>query len=337
MRLGVDSYSLRWQGWDAFQLLEYAAALGLDGVQFSERGNFASLEPDYLQALRRRAEELGLYLEVGMGSFDRYSRSFRPEYGSGEEQLRTMLRVAHLLGSPVLRCFLGSQADRQGAVPLREHLAECVRTLRAVAPLARDLGVMIAVENHAGDLQGKELRWLIEEAGPDYVGACLDTGNPVWVVEDPLLAAEVLAPYVVTTHVRDSRVMPHPRGAQVQWVPMGQGNVAIGAVIDHLRARRPQVAINLEIITGMPLRVLPYFEPDFWQLFPEMLAADFARFVARTVQPPNEPFAQLEAPPGAAPDPALFERLRLQQRQHFEESVRYCRTVLGLGERGRSG
>jgi len=39
MRLGLDSYSLRWQGWDAFQFLDYAAKLGLDNVQFSERGN----------------------------------------------------------------------------------------------------------------------------------------------------------------------------------------------------------------------------------------------------------------------------------------------------------
>ncbi len=35
MRLGIDSYSLRWQGWDAFQLLEYSARLGLDNVHFS--------------------------------------------------------------------------------------------------------------------------------------------------------------------------------------------------------------------------------------------------------------------------------------------------------------
>lgn len=30
MRLGVDTYSLRFQGWDAFQTLDYAAGLGLD-------------------------------------------------------------------------------------------------------------------------------------------------------------------------------------------------------------------------------------------------------------------------------------------------------------------
>src|SRR5262249_4544609 len=93
MRLGVDSYSLRWQGWDAFELLDYAGRLGLDNVHFSERRNFASLDEDYLRRLKRRADELGLAIEVGMGSFDRFSTSFRAELGSGEEQLGDMLRA----------------------------------------------------------------------------------------------------------------------------------------------------------------------------------------------------------------------------------------------------
>ncbi|MDQ6673352.1 MAG: hypothetical protein M3069_21855 [Chloroflexota bacterium] len=42
--MGLDTYSLRWQGWDAFTLLEYAAGLGLDNVQFSERNALATLD-----------------------------------------------------------------------------------------------------------------------------------------------------------------------------------------------------------------------------------------------------------------------------------------------------
>src|SRR5438132_10904240 len=56
-RLGIDSYSLRSQGWDAFQFLEYSAQIGLDNVHFSERRNFASLDSDYLRQLRARADE----------------------------------------------------------------------------------------------------------------------------------------------------------------------------------------------------------------------------------------------------------------------------------------
>src|SRR5881396_1002280 len=104
-RLGIDSYSLRSQGWDAFQFLQYSAALGLDNVHFSERQNFASLEAEYLRRLRAKADELGLTIEVGMGSFDRHSESFRAELGSGEEQLGQMVDAAVICGSPVVRCY----------------------------------------------------------------------------------------------------------------------------------------------------------------------------------------------------------------------------------------
>src|SRR5437870_5531140 len=134
LRLGIDSYSLRSQGWDAFQLLEYSADLKLDNVHFSERRNFASLDSDYLRRLRARADELGLAIEVGMGSFDRHAESFRAELGSGEEQLGQMVDAAVICGSPVVRCFLGTQTDRLGERPFRQHLEECVRTLKAVGP-----------------------------------------------------------------------------------------------------------------------------------------------------------------------------------------------------------
>ena len=69
---------------------------------------------------------------------------------------------------------------------------------------AQDLGVKIAIENHDGDMQAREAKIIIDESGKDYVGSNLDTGNPLWVVEDPFVTPETLAPYVVTTHVRDS-------------------------------------------------------------------------------------------------------------------------------------
>lgn len=338
MRLGMDSYSLRWQGWNAFQMLEYAAQLGLDVVQFSERRNFASLEVDYLSSLKNRADELGLAIEVGMGSFDRLATSFHPELGSGEQQLTDLLHAAKVVGSPIVRCFLGTQADRQGPITIQQHLAECVRTLRAVAPLARELGIKIAVENHGGvDLLARELRWLIEEVGPDAVGACLDTGNPAYAGEDPVVSAEVLAPYVVTSHVRDTRVWATPTGAMTQWVPLGQGDVDLARIVGILREKAPNPAIDLEIITGSDPKAIDYLNPhdSYWSMYPDLLARDFARFVALAQRGHPNPLDQLAGPydlEGVAPDQVVA--FHAQQRRHFEESVQYARVTLGLGERG---
>ena len=339
MRLGIDTYSLRWQGWDAFQFLEYAAGLGLENVHFSERGNLVSFDEDYLRALKRRADELGVTIELGMLSFDKHARLFNPALGTGEQQLIDMARAASVVGSPIVRCVLGSAEDRGGPVPWPAHLAECERALRAAAPVARDLGIKFAVENHGGvDLLARELRALIEAVGSDVVGACLDTGNPVYGGEDPVLSAEVLGPSILSTHVRDSRVWAVEDGAMVQWVPVGQGHIDLGRILATLADQAPGAPVDLEIIAGLPPKHLAYLDPasDYWRLYPRMLAADFVRFLALVRRGQPGPLDQLTVPAGVRglPTGDLGERLKVQQLRQFEESVRYCREVLGIGERG---
>ena len=75
-----------------------------------------------------------------------------------------------------------------------------------------DAGIKIAIENHAGDMQAWELVKLIEEAGPDYVGATMDSGNAVWTLEDPMVSLETLGKYAVTTGIRDSAVWENEQG-----------------------------------------------------------------------------------------------------------------------------
>jgi sugar phosphate isomerase/epimerase len=293
------------------------------------------LDEPYLTSLKRRADDLGLSIEIGMLSFDKYAGAFNAELGSGEQQLMEMARAARHVGSPVVRCVLGFQADRLGPVPFQQHVDECIRALRAAGPAARDNGVRFAVENHGGvDLLARELKALIETAGTDIAGACLDTGNPAYGGEDPVLSAEVLAPCVISSHVRDTRVWAVEDGAVAQWVPMGQGHVDMRRIVDVMAAHAPDAPVDLEIITGSGgPKHIPYLDPesDYWRMYPDMPAADFARFVALAERGQPEPLEQLTLPrgPGAAPDDAL----RAQQRRHLEESVAYCRDVLGLGER----
>lgn len=339
MRLGVDTYSLRSQGWDAFQTLDYAAGLGLDVVQFSTRENLASHDPGYLAELKTHAGRLGLDVELGMLSIDRYAASFRPELGSGAEQLTDMCQAAARLGSPVVRCVMGMQSDRLRQVPFAEHVAECVRTIQAVAPLARDLRIKIAVENHGfGDFLADELKAMIEAAGPEVAAATLDTGNPAYAAEDPLYSAEVLAPYIATTHFRDTAIWEHSQGAEAQWTVLGRGTVDLPAIVQVLQRHCPNVAVDLETITGGPPRTIPYLDPqaEFWRLYPEMPARSLARYVAlarRGTQAGAGPLGQLTGQPGPHAAPELAEALRAQQRDHFEQSVAYAREVLGLGER----
>ena len=330
MRLGIDIYSLRFQGWDAFQHLEYAHRIGLDVVHFSDLEPFASLEPAYLSQVKARADALGLGLEVGMLSICPTATIFDGARGTAVEQVREMLGVAHILGSPILRCVLGSNADRRMPPPLSAHIENTLATCRAVRSQALDLGIKLAIENHAGDMQGRELRALIEAAGPEFVGACIDPGNAVWVAEDPMVTLDYLAPYVAASHARDSAVWPHPLGAAVQWVAMGDGNVGIAEWVRRYQRECPGLPLTMEVITGGPPRVLNYLEPSYWEVYRETPAWEFARFerLVRSGQPFLEPMLTVgrgEQPPEYRP------ALAAQQRMDVERSVAYCRQ-LGLAE-----
>ena len=333
LRLGIDLFSIRSQGWDAFQLLDYAAGLGVSLAHFSEPRFLGSREENHLRKLKAHADRLGLAMEVGMGSICPTSKRFLASEGSAEEQLRRMFGVARLLGSPIVRAYLGASVDRQGPAPLDAHIDATVKVLRSVRGQARDQGLKIALENHAGDLQAREMKALIEEAGRDFVGSCLDSGNPLWAIEDPHLTLETLAPYVLTTHIRDSAVWEEPRGIAVQWTAMGEGTIGIDRWVSRFAEVCPGKPLSLEIIVTRQPRIHNYQDPAFWDAFRSTPAWEFARFLrlARQGSPRYPP----EPPAGvAAGSPEYKAFLVAEERRDLERSIQYCKQALGAGRSG---
>ncbi len=203
VKLGIDLFSLRSQNWTPIQYLDYCAKRQARVVHFSEVRFIGSLDPDNLKKVRAHAEMLGIEIEIGMRSICPTSKMFDPKQGTADEQLSRMIDAAQIVGSHIVRAVLGSMDDRH-AGPIERHIESTVRVLRNARSKAIDRNIKIAIENHAGDMQARELKMLIEEAGPDFVGACLDSGNPLWTIEDPHLTLETLHPYVLTSHLRDS-------------------------------------------------------------------------------------------------------------------------------------
>jgi len=335
IKLGFDSYSIRAFQWKAIQLLDYAAGLKLDTVQLSSLGDYESLDAGYLQKVKDHAARVGVHIDAGIGCICPSSPAYNKKEGEPVEYVTRGLRVAHAVGSSVMRCYMGTRENRHTELPLEGHIENTVKVLRAVRSQALDLGVRIGVENHAGDMQAREVKMLIEAAGKDFVGSTLDAGNPMWVAEDPLLTLETLAPYVVTSHVRDSAVFEHPRGAAAQWVALGDGSVDMHRFVEIFRARCPRAAIQLEIITGRPPEILPYFEPDFWKAFQKTPAWEFARFVALAKH--GQPFlGDMVIGEWSNNSPAIEAALKEQQRVDLERSLEYAKKKLGIGIRWRA-
>jgi sugar phosphate isomerase/epimerase len=316
VRLGLDMFSLRSQAWTPFEQLDFCARWGVHVAHYSEVRLLGGLAPDHLRRVRAHADAHGIALELGMLSICPLSSRFDAARGTPEEQILAMLPAAAIAGSPFVRCVVGTLDDRRRPGGIEACIDETVRVLKTVRSQVVDAGLKLAVENHAGDLQGRELRRLVEEAGPDFVGVCLDSGNPLWAIEDPHLTLELLAPYVLTSHMRDSAVWRVPEGAAVAWPPMGQGNVDIARYLRTFLARCPGRPLSLEVIVLPAPRIMGYRTPGFWDAYRHTPAWEFDRFAALA-----EPGSAWHPP--AADDPVAAEV------GHVEASLRWTRAFLG--------
>jgi sugar phosphate isomerase/epimerase len=286
-------------------------------VHFSEIRFLGGLETAHLKSVRAHAEKLGIGIEIGMRSICPTSKMFDPSLGTAEEQVAKMAAAATTIGSPIVRAVLGSMADRTGPLPLEGHIENMVKVLRASRSRVMDAGLKVAIENHAGDMQARELKMLIEAAGKEFVGACLDSGNPLWTLEDPHLTLDTLAPYVLTSHVRDSAVWRTPEGAAVAWVRMGEGNVDIDGYVRKYAERCAGRPLSLEVIVTGP-RAFPFRDPKFWDAYRATPAWEFARFLAIADRgTPRPPLPQLTKE-------AAVEKERLD----LEASLAYAKRLL---------
>ena len=248
--LGLDNFSVRAMGWKAPQLVDYAASLGCSSLFITDFDAFETMDDAYLERVRRQAAAKHLHVQLGTWSIDPTSKAFKPNWGSADEHLALGIRAARALGSPVLRVVLGTFEDRLTDGGIDRHIEQVVNVCRRQRARAVDAGVKIAVENHAGDMHSSELVRLVEAAGRDYVGVNLDSGNALWTLEDPIDSLRALAPYVVTTSLRDSAVWETDKGAAVAWTAMGEGQIDLRAYFDEFDRLCPGVPVHIETISG---------------------------------------------------------------------------------------
>lgn len=321
LKLGLDNFAVRAMGWKAAELIDYAASLKLDTLFISDLDAFESRDSAHLRDLRRLATDKGLDLYLGTWSICPTSRTFKDQWGTAEEHLALGIRMANDLGSPVIRVVLGSREDRKTDGGIDARIEDTAKVCQACRSRALDAGVKIAVENHAGDMQARELLQLVEAAGADYVGVNMDSGNATWTLEDPLESLEILGRHVVCTSLRDSMIWESENGARVAWTAMGEGLVDWKTYFARFAEFCPDVPVQIETISGFSVE-FPYLQTGFWDVWPKALAKDFAKFLA---------LARTGRPVEAA-RPQGREAQQAYQREDLEKSLAYCRS-LGIGVR----
>jgi sugar phosphate isomerase/epimerase len=324
IKLGLDNFAVRALKWKADALIDYAVSLKTDSLFITDLDAFESFDEPYLTGLRKKAADHDLQIQLGSWSICPTSKAFRKNWGTADEHLALGLRVAKALGSPVFRVVLGTQEDRRTPGGIHARMDDTVKVCQRARSRALDAGVKIAIENHAGDMQARELVQLVEAAGKDYVGVNMDSGNAVWTLEDPMESLEILGPYALTTSLRDSAIWESEKGAVAQWTAMGDGTVDLKAYFKRFAELCPNIPVHIETISGFN-RELPYLQPGFWDIFPDMRARDFAKFVALAKK--GQPRASWKAPAGVPREKAEQD----YQKEQIEKSIRYCKDVIGLG------
>jgi sugar phosphate isomerase/epimerase len=247
------------------ELLEFCHGLGAGGVQVP-LGNH---DEDYAKRLRAKAESYGMFLEsmanlpAQDADLDRFEAQIRVAVAAGIDTLRTVLL-------PGRRYEYFESLDQ-----FRELDQQARQTLRRAAPIVEKHRVRLAVENHKTHLAADQAE-LLQRLGSPFVGSCVDTGNNVSLLEDPLEVVQKLAPSAFTVHLKDQAVGEYADGFLLGDVPLGQGALDLKRLVEILRQAQPQVRFGLELITREPLKV-PCLTEKYWTTFPTLPGAQLAR------------------------------------------------------------
>ena len=308
--LGVCVYSFPLQRpRSALQFLEYCSSLGAGGIQTE----LESLEPEYTTRLRQRVEELGMYLEVIAALPKDDAAGFEHTVKAAKEAGAICLRAACLDGR---RYEAFSSLDEW-----KSFVAASRAKISRALPLLEKHGMAMGIENHK-DWTTDELVALMKEFSSEYFGVCMDTGNNFALLDDPMELVERLAPYAVTTHIKDMGAEEYSEGFLLSEVPLGEGMLDMKRIVGTIAKARPTAKFTLEMITRNPLKI-PCLTEKYWRTFPDRSGQCLARTLALVrAHKPRRPLER----PETLDRPAW---LKLEEA-NVKKCLAYAREQLGL-------
>jgi sugar phosphate isomerase/epimerase len=159
------------------------------------------------------------------------------------EELISWIALAPVLGARLVRCVAAGPALANEPRP--ERLDAVVRALQVAVRRAEEVGITLALENHA-DVDAGELTAILG-AVPGLT-VCLDTANALRVGDDPVTLAGAVRERVSMVHLKDV-VAPSaddgPCGPRS--VPFGDGIVDLDGVLTALRPHVHDLPVCVEL------------------------------------------------------------------------------------------
>lgn len=267
--IGLAAYGLPWRiGYagagtpracpaplDAYGLLDMAAEHGLSNVELPLR-MLPDLAPRTLADFRARADSHGIGIIPASGMVD-------------VDELRQLIPAAAALGARTMRVVLsGILEGARAGIPggWEAHLAEQIRRLQELRPLAEQHDVTIAPENHQ-DATSDDLIRICEEVGGRHIGVTLDAVNPLAVGEEPLEFARKLGSRIVDVHLKDYTIHLTESGYRLARCPLGEGVLDLPGLFAVLAEHAPTATCNIEL-AALYARHIRLLEDQWWEGFP---------------------------------------------------------------------
>lgn len=306
MGIAATSYLSFGRPKDTLEFLEHANMLGAGGIQMP----LTSRGPDYIRRLRARAGELGMYFEV-----------IAPLPAKGDPTaFESTVAAAREAGALAIRvnCLPGRRYENfNNLADWEKAVAQSRENIDIALRIVEKHEVPLAVENHK-DFAADEMVALMRERASRWLGVCLDTGNNIALLDDPMATVEALAPYAISTHIKDMAAAPYTDGFLLSEMPLGEGMLDMRRIVDTIRRARPETRLTLEMITRDPLKV-PCLTDGYWVTFPQRNG----RYLARTLRMVRE--RTLPVVSGLAREAQLS-----LEEENVKKSLAYARDRLGL-------
>lgn len=297
---------------DLFQpltFLKHCHRLGAGGIQ----AHLGNMDPGAARSLRDFAERQDLFIDAIIQP---------PRDKTDLDRFTAEIRTAHDVGVQAVRTTIipGRRYERfRTLAEFREFERRGEAMLNLAVPVLERHGVAFAVENHK-DQRIDDRIGLLKRLSCEYIGACVDTGNSISLLDDPYEAVEALAPYAMTVHLKDQSLEMYEDGFLLGDVPLGQGSLDLKRMIRAIRKAKPDVRFALELITRDALKV-PCLTDGYWATMPDIPAQQLAN-IMRLVRD-NTAKSQIVS--------ALSDERQVElETENVSASLRYAGRELGL-------
>lgn len=264
LRLGMHTYTLHFFGlgesWgfgkdyyfeqtmSLYELMDKAVEWELDGLQITKVDLLTTAKEDpfgadNLKKVAQAAKEHGLFLE------------FNSSFHAGSDSrvnctAKEALQIGHYLDAELVKFSLDIIRPRElyGSCmhpDVMRQMADRYDEFKAAIPMIEAFGMQIAIENHT-DTFADEILWIVDKLSHPLIGTCVDTMNPLSVIENPYYAMERMLPKAYCCHFSDDIIYVDPLGVHDVGAAHGQGSMDCPKMVAQIREKSPMEKIIFE-------------------------------------------------------------------------------------------